>query len=323
MKRIAVLTSGGDSPGMNAAVRAVVRYGIANSVQVFGVRQGYLGLLEGRFEEMNSRSVGGIIRTGGTILQTARCEEFLEDWGQKKALANLEERGIDGLVVIGGDGSLRGALALHKLGYPTVGIPASIDNDISHTELSIGTDTALNTILDALDKIKDTASSHRRAFIIEVMGRRHGYLALAAGIAGGAEWIVLPNAKIEPEKIAQDVHDAFSRGKPHYIIILAEGANFDGKTGSEDIKNALLASGIEPRVTVLGHVQRGGSPTLTDRLLGTRLGAAAAKEVIEGKSGVMAALQGNSIVSVCLETVLSSSPSLDPNLLQIAEPMAK
>jgi len=323
MEQIAVMTSGGDAPGMNAAIRAVVRCAIAKGAAITGVRQGFRGMLDAKFEPMTSRSVGGIIRMGGTILQTARCEEFQTDEGRSKALTNLHAAGIQGMVVIGGDGSLHGALELHRLGFPTVGVPASIDNDIGATELSIGVDTALNTILDALDKIKDTASAHNRAFIIEVMGRRHGYLALVAGIAGGAELIVLPNTPIRKDAISRMVKESFDQGKPHCIIVIAEGATMDGKTGRENVFQAVMEAGFEPRVTVLGHVQRGGSPTVTDRILGTRFGAAAVEALMAGKSGVMVGIQNCCMTTVPLESALAMQPVMSEDLVALAEPLSR
>ena len=322
MRRIAVMTSGGDAPGMNAALRAVVRGALAKGMDVEGIRDGFHGLVEPKIERMTSRSVGGIIRLGGTILQTSRCPEFCTPEGQKTAMDNLAVAGIGGLVVIGGDGSLRGALELHKHGFPVVGVPASIDNDIGGTELSIGTDTALNTILDAVDKIKDTATAHRRAFIVEVMGRRHGYLALIAGIAGGAEMIILPSTPIDHKTIGDKVKEAFDHGKPHYIIIIAEGASMDGKIGRDELYRAVLDAGFEPRVTVLGHVQRGGSPTAVDRILGTRLGYAAIEVLTAGQSGVMIGLEAGRTVAVPLETALATPPVLDEEMMALSGPLA-
>ncbi|MCA9913666.1 MAG: ATP-dependent 6-phosphofructokinase, partial [Anaerolineae bacterium] len=219
MKRIAVMTSGGDAPGMNAAIRAVVRAGIANNLEVFGIRQAYSGLIAGDFELLTSREVSGILQRGGTILQTARNEEFKTKQGQRKALRRLNEHGIDGVVVIGGDGSLRGAIALHNLGVPVIGVPASIDNDIWGTDTSIGVDTALNTILDALDRLRDTASSHNRCFLIEVMGRNSGYLALMGGILGGAEMVIIPKFATPMEAVAEELEQAYIRGKAHAIAV--------------------------------------------------------------------------------------------------------
>ncbi len=322
VKRIAVLTSGGDAPGMNACVRAVVRYGLAAGAEVYGVRRGYRGLIDNDVIKLDSRAVGGVIRSGGTMLLSARCEEFKSEAGQAKALDVLGGWDIEGLVVIGGDGSLRGALALHEKGFPVVGAPASIDNDISGTEMAIGVDTALNTILDSIDKIKDTAAAHQRAFIIEVMGRRHGYLALTAGIAGGAEMIVLPNTRVDRDYVIEEVRSAFMRGKPHFIIVAAEGASTPEKGITEILSEYVRKSGHDPRSTVLGHVQRGGSPSCFDRLLGTRLGAAAVDCLLGGRTGVMVGIRAGEIVATDLGAVLSGSPELNPEKLRLAEPLA-
>lgn len=323
MKRIAVVTSGGDAPGMNACVRAVVRYGLAAGVDVFGVRRGFAGLMNNDIIEMDSRAVGGIIRLGGTVLMSARAPEFLTEQGQNRAIETLTAWGIEGMVVIGGDGSLNGARALHDHGMPVIGVPASIDNDIGCTEMSIGVDTALNTILDAVDKIKDTASAHQRAFVIEVMGRSHGYLALMSGVAGGAEVIVLPSTHVDPDGISKEARSAFLRGKPHFIIIVAEGAQAQTKENvTSIISQAIQKAGHETRVTVLGHVQRGGSPTAFDRLLGTRFGAAAADKLLSGESGKMTCLIADHIEVVDLEQALSTPPHLREDILRLAQPLA-
>lgn len=322
MKSIAVLTSGGDAPGMNACVRAVARYGIAAGAKVYGIKRGYAGLMTNDIVELDSRYVAGSIRQGGTILMSARSMEFKTPEGQQRALGVLQGWGIEGLVVVGGDGSLGGAMALHKLDFPVVGIPASIDNDIRGTEMAIGVDTALNTILDAMDKIKDTASAHQRAFIIEVMGRQHGFLALMAGIAGGAEMVVLPGTCVDKGAMIQEVRSAFLRGKPHFIIVAAEGASTPEKSITQLLTEYICEAGHDARSTVLGHVQRGGSPTCFDRLLGTRFGAAAVDCLMSGKTGVMVGLKQGEMVTVDLETVLSSHPDLSPELLKLAEPLA-
>ncbi len=322
MKRIALLTSGGDAPGMNAAVRSVVRYAMERNIDVFGIRRGYQGLMENDIYQMESRDVGGIIRMGGTILRSARSKEFPTPEGQQKALDVLNGWDIGGLVVIGGDGSLRGARSLHCHGFPVVGIPASIDNDIPMTEMAIGVDTSLNTILESLDRIKDTAAAHQRAFIIEVMGRHHGYLALMAGVAGGAEMIVLPNTEIDKDKLVRDVKSAFFRGKPHYIVVAAEGASTKERKITDVIEECIREAGHDPRTTVLGHVQRGGSPTCFDRLIGTRFGAAAVDNLTAGNVGTMTAVQSGDIVSVDLEDVLNKEPSLHHSTLRLVEPLA-
>lgn len=322
MKRIAVLTSGGDAPGMNACVRAVVRYGIAAGADVFGVQRGYAGLMTNDMVELDSRSVAGSIRQGGTILMSARSNEFKTIEGQQKALGVLRGWGIEGIVVIGGNGSLAGAMSLHNLGFPVIGVPASIDNDIRGTEMAIGVDTALNTILDAMDKIKDTASAHQRAFVIEVMGREHGYLALMAGIAGGAEMVVIPGVCVNKELVIEEVRSAFLRGKPHFIIVAAEGASTSEKSITQVLTEYICEAGHDVRATALGHVQRGGSPTCFDRLLGTRFGATAVDGLMSGKTGVMVGLKQSEMVTVDFETVLAGYPDLSPELLRLAEPLA-
>lgn len=318
MKRIGVLTSGGDAPGMNACVRAVVRTGIALGVETIGVEKGYSGLCDGDFVPLSSRSVGGIARWGGTILQTARCKEFMTPEGFNRSLNNVITAGIEGLVVIGGDGSLHGAQELHRAGFPVVGVPGSIDNDISGTDMAIGVDTASNTILEAIDKIKDTASAHARAFVIEVMGRRSGYLALSAGIAGGAEMIIVPEHEITVPEILDEMAEARKRGKPHFIIVVAEGA----RPAATEIRDAVMASGIsgfEARLTVLGHVQRGGSPTAGDRLLATKMGTAAVQALLAGERGVMMGQRGTEIIPVPLDEVLEKNRPADEDLVRLEE----
>lgn len=301
MKRVAVMTSGGDAPGMNSAIRAVVRTGLERGVEVYGIRQAYAGLLAGDMALLTSREVSGILQRGGTVLQTARNEEFKTPQGQRKALRRVNEHGLDGIIVIGGDGSLRGALALHKLGVPVVGVPASIDNDIWGTNMSIGVDTALNTILDALDRLRDTATSHNRAFLIEVMGRNCGYLALMGGILGGAELVITPENSITMEEVAAGLEDAYVRGKSHAIAVVAEGAPFKTTDLAAFLNERHL--GFEIRITILGHIQRGGSPTAFDRLLATRFGVAAINALLDGQSGVMVGLDGRHISTVPLEEV--------------------
>lgn len=317
MKRIAVMTSGGDAPGMNAAIRAVVRTGIANNIDVFGIRQAYSGLLAGDFIPMTSREVGGILQRGGTILQTARNEEFKTKQGQRKALRRLNEHNIDGVIVIGGDGSLRGAMVLQSLGIPVVGIPASIDNDIYGTDTSIGVDTALNTILDAIDKLRDTANSHNRCFLLEVMGRNCGYLALMGGILGGAEIVVTPERRISMEAVAAGLGDAYVRGKTHAIAIIAEGAPYKITELMTYLDEQEL--GFEIRLTILGHVQRGGSPTAFDRLLATRMGVSAMERLLAGETGVMIARTGRGQVAVPLEEVTTKTRAITEEYYDLAD----
>lgn len=321
MKRIAVMTSGGDAPGMNAAIRAVVRTGLEYNIEVYGVRQAYTGLLNGDFELLTSREVSGILQRGGTILQTARNEEFKTKQGQQRALRRLNERGIEGMVVIGGDGSLRGALALHNLGVKVVGIPGSIDNDIWGTNMSIGVDTALNTILDALDRIRDTATSHQRAFLIEVMGRNCGYLALMGGILGGAEVVITPEREITMEEVAASLDDSYVRGKTHAVAVIAEGAPFSTTELAEYLNKRQV--GFEIRISILGHVQRGGSPTAFDRLLATRMGVRAVEALIEGQTGVMVGLSGREIKTVSLEDVTTKVRQISESYYEMARILSR
>jgi 6-phosphofructokinase 1 len=316
MKRIAVMTSGGDAPGMNAAIRAVVRTALHHDIDVYGIRQAYAGLLAGDISLMTSREVSGILQRGGTILQTARNEEFKTSQGQRKALRRLNEREIEAVVVIGGDGSLRGAHALETLGIKAIGIPASIDNDIWGTNMSIGVDTSLNTILDALDRLRDTATSHNRAFVIEVMGRNSGYLALMGGILGGAEVVVTPEREFSMEDIAKQMEDAYVRGKSHAIAVIAEGAPFKS-TELVDFLNQ-HHTGFEIRLTILGHIQRGGRPSAFDRLLATRMGVRAVDLLLDGVHGVMVGLDGREIATRSLEEVTSQSRSLTPSYYDMA-----
>ncbi len=321
MRRIGVMTSGGDAPGMNAAIRAVVRTASARGVEVYGIRQAFSGILAGDFERMTSRDVSGIIQRGGTVLQTARNLEFRTPAGQKRGLRRLNEHEIDGLVVIGGDGSLRGALALHELGFPVVGIPGSIDNDIWGTDMSIGTDTALNTILDAVDKLRDTASSHERCFLLEVMGRNCGYLTLMGGILGGAEFIIIPEHETTLEQIGRKLEEAYMRGKSHAMGMIAEGASLKIGEVAEYLEKHDI--GFEVRVTVLGHVVRGGKPSAFDRLLATRMGVAATERLIAGESGVMVGLHGREIGTVSIADATSKTRDITEMYVSIADLLAR
>jgi 6-phosphofructokinase 1 len=313
-KRIGILTSGGDCPGMNAAIRAAVRTAIYNGIEVYGFVKGYKGILENIFYPLYARSVSGILQKGGTIIQTARCPEFLDEKNQMKAAQNLKNLEIDAMVIIGGEGSLKGALALEKQGIPCVGIPASIDNDIPYTDMAIGVDTALNTILWATDAIKDTATSHERAFIIEVMGRNCGYLAVVAGIISGAEYTIIPEAQLNIEKIVSSLKKRFNEGGTNAIIIVAEGAGSAEKI-AQQLKDKI---GYEIRVSVLGHIQRGGSPTAFDRLLASRLGRSAVEHLIDNKHNVMVGLQKSQIVATPLEEVAKGKKKLDRDFLSLA-----
>jgi 6-phosphofructokinase 1 len=317
LKRIAIMTSGGDAPGMNAAIRAVVRAGMSFGLEVYGIRQAYKGLVNGEFERLDSRDVAGIIQRGGTMLQTARLPEFKEQRFQRKAMRNLAERAIDALVVIGGDGSLSGALALHKQGIRVVGIPGSIDNDISGTDTSIGVDTALNTILEAIDRLRDTASSHQRVFLIEVMGRHCGYLAMAAGLVTGAEVVLIPERKATLEELGKALEHAYLTGKAHGMVVVAEGANLS----CNEISDYLVQHdiGFEVRITILGHVQRGGGPTAFDRLLATRMGVAAVQALIDDNAGTMVALSGNVIVLKPLDEIIGKQRPINPQFVELAQ----
>ncbi|WP_303851453.1 6-phosphofructokinase [Seleniivibrio woodruffii] len=319
MNRIGVMTSGGDCPGMNAAIRSVVRTGIANGIEVFGIEQGYKGLIDGKIKLLESKDVANMISRGGTFLKSARCMEFKTPEGQQAAVQQLQMHGIEGLVVIGGDGSLTGARVLHeKYGIKVIGLPGSIDNDIYGTSISIGVDTALNTICRAVDMINETASSHDRTFLIEVMGRNCGYLALMSAIATGAEAVVIPEVPYNIENIINKIKVRYIEGKSRSIVIVAEGAG-----SAYDIGKAFqLIGGFDTRITVLGHLQRGGAPSVFDRTLATRLGSAAVKGLIEGRSGVMAGLGGREIVFTPLEEVLTKKRELDATMIKIAEELS-
>jgi 6-phosphofructokinase 1 len=306
---------------MNACVRAVVRTALSLELEVYGIRRGYSGLIDGDMEMLTARDVGGIVQRGGTFLQTARSKEFMTPEGRRKAVRRMNDRRIDGLVIIGGNGSLAGAYELHKMGVPVLGVPGSIDNDVPCTDMSIGVDTALNTMVNIIDMIKDTASSHQRCFLVQVMGRHHGYLALIGGIIGGAEVTVIPEKELTLEEIAGAVEQAYIRGKTHAIIVVAEGA----KTSAQEIADYLheIEAGFEVRVTVLGHVQRGGSPSAFDRLLATRMGVRAAQALAAGEVGKMTALVGNKLKLVDLEKVISQEPELDQATYELAEMLAR
>ena len=321
MKRIAVMTSGGDAPGMNAAVRAVVRTGLDKDIEVYGIRQAYQGLLSGDIALLTSREVSGILQRGGTILQTSRNEEFKTLHGQRKAQRRLSEHDIEGVIVIGGGGSLCGALELHKMGVPVIGVPASIDNDIWGTDTSIGVDTALNTILDAVDRLRDTATSHNRAFVIEVMGHDCGYLAVMGGILGGAEIVVTPENGVTMSQIASALENAYVRGKSHAIAVLAEGAPYHVTELTQFLAQHDI--GFEIRLTILGHTQRGGSPTAFDRLLASRMGVYAVNLLLQGESGVMVALVGRRQKSVSLVDCTAKMRQINPDYLELAKVLSR
>ncbi len=318
MKRIAVLTSGGDAPGMNAAIRAVVRTGITKGWDVFGVREGYRGLIEGRMTPLGVRDVGGIIQRGGPVLGSARCEEFKTEAGRQKALRNLNANGVEGLVVIGGNGSQTGTLKLHEMGYPVVGVASTIDNDLVGTDITIGVDTSLNIALEAIDRLKVTGSSHQRGFLIEVMGRKCGYLALMAAIAGGAETVAIPEIETDPEEIANILIQAYEKGKSHAIVVVAEGAKYNATKLAEYFKKHEDRIGFALRVTILGHVQRGGTPSASDRILASRLGAGAIDCMDEGKFGVLVGWVSGKVHTTPLTEVVGKTKEIDLSLFELA-----
>ncbi len=318
MKRIGVLTSGGDSPGMNAAVRAVVRKAIYHNLEVYGVYHGYAGLISGHIEKLELGSVGDIIHRGGTMLYSARCPEFKTLEGQMKGIEQLKKFGIEGLVVIGGDGSYQGAKKLTEHGFPCVGVPGTIDNDIPGTDFTIGFDTALNTVIDAIDKIRDTATSHERTYVIEVMGRHAGDIALWAGLADGAETILVPEAGFDMEDVIARLKRGHERGKKHSIIVVAEGVGSAIDIG----KKIQEATNFDTRVTVLGHVQRGGSPSAADRVLASRLGARAVELLLEGKGGRCVGIQNNKIVDHDIIEALAQKHTIDLDMYRLSQELS-
>ncbi len=314
MKTIGVLTSGGDAPGMNAAVRAVVRTAISLGMTVKGIRRGYAGLIEDDIFDMDARSVSDVINRGGTLLYTARCPKFRTEEGVLEAVETCKRHGIEGLVVIGGDGSFRGALELSRHGVPCIGVPGTIDNDIACTEYTIGFDTAMNTAMEMVDKIRDTAQSHDRCSVIEVMGRHAGYIAVQTGIAVGATAIMVPEVPVNIERIINKINTTKSNGKKHFIVIVAEGVG-----GVEEIAKQIMAgTGVDSRATILGHVQRGGNPTLRDRLRATQMGYEAVQLLNQGKGNRVVAYQGSSVVNYDIEEALQMKKQFDQNMLKIA-----
>jgi 6-phosphofructokinase 1 len=322
MKKIAVLTSGGDAPGMNAAVRAITRGALAKGWAVMGVTNGYAGLLAGHLQPLAARDVGGIIQSGGTVLGSARCPEFAEPAGRAKALSNLAQHAVEALVVIGGNGSQSGSASLAREGFTVVGVPSTIDNDLYGNDVSIGCDTAINVTLEAIDRLRTTASSHRRAFAVETMGRNCGYIALMSGIAGGAEVIALPEQELSPAEVAERLRAAYQRGKTHALAVIAEGA----KCGVHELMEYYGAHrksiGFDLRVTRLGHVVRGGIPSAADRVLATRLGAAAVDTLAAGKRGVLAGIMKGDVVVTPLEEITGRTRPADASLLELARVMA-
>lgn len=323
MQRIAVLTSGGDAPGMNAAIRAVTRLAIAQGWEVFGVKQGFAGLIAGDFMPLGQRDVGGIIQRGGTMLGSARCLEMRTPEGQQEALRQLRAQAIHALVVIGGNGSQQGSHALAQLGFPVVGIASTIDNDLYGSEITIGVDTALNIALEAIDRLKITASSHHRAFLVETMGRNCGYIALMTGIAGGAEAIAIPEIETDPEQIAEDIRLAYERKKPHAIVVVAEGAKYDAEGLMKYFKTHRERLGFDVRATILGHVQRGGAPGVFDRMLATRLGAGAIDCLARGDSDKLVGLLHGKITTTSLSEVVTHEKTLDLSMMDLANALAR
>jgi 6-phosphofructokinase 1 len=311
------LTSGGDAPGMNAAIRAVVRTGTSRGWEMFGVKLGYDGLINGKILQLGARDVGGILGRGGTMLGSARSQEFKTEDGQRKAIRSLNENNIDALVVIGGNGSQTGALALSKWGFPVVGLASTIDNDLAGSEITIGVDTALNIALEAIDRLKITASSHQRAFLIEVMGRGCGYLALMAAIAGGAEACVIPEVDTTPEEVANILGKAYDKGKPHGIVVVAEGAKYNAGMLDAYFKEHKARLGFDLRVTILGHVQRGGTPGAFDRILASRLGAGATEALARGESGVLVGWVQSALKFTPLEEVVAMKKTIDLGLFEL------
>jgi 6-phosphofructokinase 1 len=319
MKRVAVLTSGGDAPGMNAATRAVVRAGVARGFEMFGVRRGYAGLIAGEFQPLGPRDVGGIIHLGGTMLGTSRCIEFKSDAGQQEALHQLQKQHVSSLVVIGGNGSQSGAFALASRGMRVIGIASTIDNDVPDVDVSIGSTTALDIALEAVDRLRTTAAAVERAFLVEVMGRDSGYLALMTAIAGGAEAVVIPEVATHPETLASQLRAARLRGKSHAIVVVAEGAKYDAQALDQYFSEHSGRLGFDLRVTRLGHVQRGGAPNVFDRLIASELGAAAIERIAAGEHGLMLGITGGAVQALPLSPAVTSRKALDMRLVGLAK----
>ncbi|WP_025640264.1 6-phosphofructokinase [Schnuerera ultunensis] len=315
MKIIGVLTSGGDAPGMNAAIRSVVRTSIYNQTRVLGIKQGYNGLLNGEIEEMNLSSVADIIHRGGTMLRSARCDEFKTEEGLKKAINVIKIFGIDGLIVLGGDGTFKGANNLSDAGIPTICIPCTIDNDMGYTDYTIGFFTAVETVVDAISKIRDTSTSHGRANIVEVMGRECGDIALYSGLAGGAESIIVPEVEFDIDEVCRKIIQGRNRGKLHHIIALAEGIG----NAYEVAKEIEEKTGAETRVTILGHIQRGGTPTAFDRIMASKMGNKAVELLLSNESGKALGIKCNELISMDLDKALNTKKEFDKNMYDIAK----
>ena len=316
MQRIGVVTSGGDAPGMNAAIRSVVRTAIFHGLDVKGIQRGFTGLIKGQVIPLHSRSVSGIINRGGTILRTARCEEMKTTRGIQKARDVLTTNGIEGLIVVGGDGSFRGASELHdESGLPVIGVPATIDNDVAGTDITIGFDTAVNTALFTIDRIRDTATSHERVFVVEVMGRKRGFLALEVGFAEGAEFILVPELEYNIQEICNKLKQGRRRGKTSQIVVMAEGAG----NSTTFVKQIERETGYDVRLTILGHAQRGGAPTARSRIVANQFGAYAVDLLLKGATKNMVGIKGQHIVSVDLDSALKERKKLDMNRYRLAE----
>lgn len=323
VRRVGIVTSGGDSPGFNPFVRAVVRMALYHGWEPWGVQRGFEGLIAGDIVPMNSRSVSGVIGMGGTFLGSSRSDAFKTTRGIRDALRNLNEASIDAVAIIGGDGTMRGAQALHEAGVTVIGAPGTIENDVCGTDVSIGVDTALNTALDAMDRIRDTASSHEQVFIVEMMGEKSGYLALMAGIAGGAEMACIPEEPFTLDDVTREVADAYIRGKKHCIITVAEGARPNAREIADHLHAHEAETGFGARLSILGHIQRGGSPSAYDRFLATRLGAAAVEHLLAGESGLMVGIADNDVVATPLSVVTECTRHIDEEYLGLAKVLAK
>jgi len=321
LQRLGVYTSGGDAPGMNACLRAIVRAALSSDIGIMGIRRGYEGMIEGDFVEMDRRSVSNIVQTGGTILKSARSEEFMTEEGRAEAAQNLQKYRIDALIAIGGDGTFRGASKLHhEYGYPVIGAPGTIDNDLFGTDTTIGYDTALNTAIENIDRVRDTADAHNRLFLIEVMGRDAGFIALNCGIGGGAELVLIPETITEMDMIKERIHSLMSAQRRSTIVVVAEGDELGGARGIEQaLRDDPQFSDIDLRSTILGHTQRGGSPTARDRVLASRLGVAAVEALLDGHTNVMVGLVNNETKLTPMRNVYSRKKSIDYDLLKLTQ----
>lgn len=323
MERIGVLTSGGDAPGMNAAIRAVTRAALDKGWEVYGVHNGYAGLIDNDLQPLSARDVGGIIQRGGTVLGSARSPAFMQAAGRERGLANLRQRGIDALVVIGGNGSQTGSHALAQAGFAVVGVGSTIDNDLAGTDITIGADTAVNITLEAIDRLRTTASSHKRAFLVETMGRNCGYIALMAGIAGGADIIVIPETDVSPHAVAECLRSAYDRGKTHAMVVVAEGARHGARAIASHFVEHRDTIGFALRITTLGHVVRGGVPTAADRVLATQLGAAAVDRLAAGEHGVLVGIQSGRVITTPLNDLAGKTKPASQELLSLARMLAQ